>query len=837
MMEASRLGRYLAAMIVALGLVGAIHHASRTGHGQEPPAAAAGPATSDPLRSPPFDRITLIDGTVLIIDPVSPRPLPAPETAKSKTKVRLKGTRTEIPLEGNIGLPGEPSKFKTPKQERAEDEEDDAHGTVKIHLLQDAEVRDFTVKRSSIKNIEYFEDILLAEGDRLVLARDFDRAFECFLRVKSRNPGWAGLDEHVNRLLFAEGSTALIAGDHERGLRLLRELLARNRGFPGLLDRIASAYSGWIARALDLGRFAKGRRFLHELQEMAPEHPVVHDLRNRFIARASQHVKDAESRSGPERLDALVDALRTWPALDGALSLYTKAFESVPTLDVAVNDVPRPLGPWLRSPADARVSRLLYRPILSSDSDDARAGKAPGQLAAALESSDLGRRLIFRLRGGIPWSDGSRQVTAADVARALIDRSDPSSSKFQARWADLLDRVESTDDTRVEVRLNRPLYKLGAWFEWPVGPAHAGIDGRVATVEQRRQLVSDGLFLCVSSSDRTIELSRALGAVAGSPAATPVAPVRRIRELRFPHARAMIGALVQGEVSLAAHVPPDQIAVLQSTADVKVGRYTHPLIHMIALDGRNPVLRNRSLRRSLSQAIDRRVLLEETLLHRPPDAGNVVADGPFPKGSYADAPGVKPLEHNTSLAVMLVAAARKELGGAPIELTFEYPAIPEAQAVVPLIAEAFRFAGVRIETVERPESQLETELRAGRRFDLAYRALRCEEPVLDAGVLLCPGYDAAPDADALASATSTRILQLLLQLERAADVPAARGLVIQIDREARDELPVLPLWQVVDHYAWRTRLTGPGDVADQLYQGIESWEIKPWIAKDPWTTR
>ena len=238
-----------------------------------------------------------------------------------------------------------------------------------------------------------------------------------------------------------------------------------------MLDRIASAYSGWIARALELGKFAKGRRFLHELQEMAPEHPVVRDLRNRFIARASQHVKDAESRSGPERLDALVDALRIWPTLDGAASLYTRAFEAVPTLDVAVSDVPRPLGPWLRSPADARVSRLVYRPILSSDSDDARAGKAPGQLAAALESSDLGRRLIFRLRGGIFWSDRSRQVTAADVARALIDRSDPNSAKFQARWADLLDRVESTDDTRVEVRLNRPLFKLGAWFEWPVGPA------------------------------------------------------------------------------------------------------------------------------------------------------------------------------------------------------------------------------------------------------------------------------------------------------------------------------------------------------------------------------
>ena len=97
----------------------------------------------------------------------------------------------------------------------------------------------------------------------------------------------------------------------------------------------------------------------------------------------------------------------------------------------------------------------------------------------------------------------------------------------------------------------------------------------------------------------------------------------------------------------------------------------------------NPVLKNRSLRRGLSQAIDRRVLLEETLLHRAADADNAVADGPFPKGSYADAAGVKPLVHNTSLSVMLVAAARKELGGAAIELKFEYPAIPEAQAVVP----------------------------------------------------------------------------------------------------------------------------------------------------------
>ena len=228
-------GRFLAAIGSSLCLVELLSILSFSGWGQEA-APAAGPATTDLLRSPPFDRITLIDGTVLIVDPVSPRPLPALDPAKTRKqeKARPKGSKVEIPLEGNIGLPGEPSKFRTPQQEKAEEEqEEESVRTVKIHLLQEAEVRDFTVKRSSIKTIEYFEDLLLAEGDRLTLARDFARAFECFLRVKTRNPDWPRLDDHVNRLLFAEGSAAMLEGDHERGLRLLRELLGRKRDLPG----------------------------------------------------------------------------------------------------------------------------------------------------------------------------------------------------------------------------------------------------------------------------------------------------------------------------------------------------------------------------------------------------------------------------------------------------------------------------------------------------------------------------------------------------------------------------------------------------------------------------
>jgi peptide/nickel transport system substrate-binding protein len=285
---------------------------------------------------------------------------------------------------------------------------------------------------------------------------------------------------------------------------------------------------------------------------------------------------------------------------------------------------------------------------------------------------------------------------------------------------------------------------------------------------------------------------------------------------------------------LIDHVPPDQVDSLAATEHIKVGVYTKPLVHVIALDGRNPALRSRSLRRGISYAIDRKGLLEDHVLKHPAAGADAVADGPMPRGNYADAPGVKPLESHMWLAKMLVAAARKELHNAPIKLNFEYPAIPEVQAVIEKLAASIREAGVEIVTAEVRPSQLESELRAGRRFELAYRILRCDEPVLDAGALICPGYDAPPEADALASIASPRVLQLLLQLERAAEWPTARGLALQIDRESRDELPVIPLWQLVDHYAWRDRLRGPGKAAAELYQGIESWDIAPWIAKDAW---
>lgn len=795
--------------------------------GQAPPAAKtdnAIPASDvDLLAAAPFDRITLIDNTVLLVDPVLPRPLPAYDAAKEAQKRRGK---REIPREGNITPQGE----KQQKIEVPKDEEDDAASKLAIHLIQ-GDVRDYVVRRSSIKTIEYFEDMLLAEGERLTLARDYTRAFECYLRVQTRDPKWRGLDGHVNRLLFAEGNAALLDGNAERGLRLLGELWTRDKNFPGLADKLAASYSGRAGRAYELGLFALGRKILHDAEPLAPDHPLLREVRERFVNRAKGLVQNASKAEGGGRVDALAEALRVWPTQDGTDAAYREAFAAAPTLEVAVDDVPRGVGPWVRSPADARVSRLLYLPPLAADDEPSARGEPPDQLAAKLTSADLGRRLTIELKPGVTWSDGSRPVAAIDLARALTDAVEPTSPRFSARWSDLLDRVDTPDETHVEVRLTRATLKPGAWLLGPVGPAHGGGDGRVVTADRGRELVVDGPYRWTDAGPDRAELAAPDGSASGP---APRVKIRRVKEVRYPNALQTLGAFRRGEVALVEHVPPDRVAELEKTPDVHVGRYAKPFLHRIALDGRNPALKNRRLRRGLSYAIDRKTLLEETLLRRPADDANRASDGVFAKGDYADAPDVAPLGYDPILAKALIVAARKELGGGPIKLTFEYPATPEAQAVAPKLIEALKLAGVEVVATERPESVLEAELRAGRRFDLAYRATRCDEPATDAGPLISPSYDAPAGVNPLAAVASDRILQLLIQLERAPEWPTAKGLATQIDRECRDELPVIPLWQVEGHYAWHSRLKGPKKVSNSLYEGIATWEVEPWFAKDPW---
>ncbi|RUL89505.1 ABC transporter substrate-binding protein [Tautonia sociabilis] len=798
--------RPLSAGLVALALVLSALGAGLTA---QPTQDVSLPTDRDLLRDPPFDRLTLIDGTVLIVDPVSPRPLP------DKEEIRKAESEEQPRYERVGGL----LVSKAPELKR-----DPSENAIVIRT-QDEEPRDYYVKILSIREVDYFEDLLLAEAVRRARSGDFGRAFELVLAVQTRAPDWPGLRETSDRITLLEGEDALTRGRVDDGLRLLGELYRRSPDFPGLKPRLAEAYADRIGLALEQGAFALGRRVLSDLKALAPESPIISQMERRFVDRARRLAEQADRLDGPDRVERLAEALRIWPSDDEIAQRYRAAFSEAPVLDVAVLDVPRRPGPFVECPADDRVIQLLYLPILADTSEEAKRGGRDRQIAAELTSGDIGRRLVIEVKQGLSWNDGSRPVASADVARALSDRALPSTIGYDARWASLLSRVTLLDERSVEVVLNRAPLDPAAWLLIPVGPAHGGRDGLVWTPDGPRPIGS-GPYTLGPLSPTTARLDRADGSTAAT------VPIARIQERRYVSPADPVSALRRGDVTLLESVPLDQLDTLSEEPAIRIGRYRAPRMHWLAIDGRNPLLRNRSLRRGLSFAIDREKLLEERVLRRPLEAATVPSDGPFPVGSFADAPDVSPLAHDPLLAKMMVRAAKQELGEDSIALTLAYPAIPTARAVIPRLVEAFEDAGLEVTPIERPPSDLESELRRGARFDLAYRTARIDDPVRNAGPVLCPGYTAPPQADGLGALASPRILQLLLRLEQVQDLPTARELVITIDRETRDELPIIPLWQLQEHFAWRTRLTGPAEEADTLYEGIESWTIEPWFAPD-----
>jgi ABC-type oligopeptide transport system substrate-binding subunit len=67
----------------------------------------------------------------------------------------------------------------------------------------------------------------------------------------------------------------------------------------------------------------------------------------------------------------------------------------------------------------------------------------------------------------------------------------------------------------------------------------------------------------------------------------------------------------------------------------------------------------------------------------------------------------------------------------------------------------------------------------------------------------------------------------LRDLDTATNWKDARARLAELHEIASHELPVIPLWQTVNHFAYRANVRGIGDSPVTLYQNIEQWNSAP----------
>ena len=146
-------------------------------------------------------------------------------------------------------------------------------------------------------------------------------------------------------------------------------------------------------------------------------------------------------------------------------------------------------------------------------------------------------------------------------------------------------------------------------------------------------------------------------------------------------------------------------------------------------------------------------------------------------------------------------------------LVLAYPPNETAEAACKTIKRQLEVLGLRIRLEELPPNP---PARIPEHVDLMYAELAMWEPVVDAGRLL--------NDDGLSGGCSSYMSLALGQLEQADDWLKVGAKLRDIHRIAHDDVAVVPLWQLTDHFAYHRSIKGVGSRPVSLYQNIEQWQ-------------
>jgi tetratricopeptide (TPR) repeat protein len=719
-----------------------------------------------------------------------------------------------------------------------------------VRTLDDPDT-EYEVVWRDIVEIKLFEQLILDEAEKLVAAEQFNEAYDYYLYLERHHPKLPGLDASLQKYLFAEAQAWQRGGQYDQALAMLNELYARNPNYEGLGAALDTAAGKLIEKEVDAEKYAAARQLVQALASKHSQSPVAAQWTSQLQEQARQGLRsardDLEAERFREAADAARQTMRVWP-LDEARQIWAEAHRRFPRVVVGVT-LPggRQDNESMVDWAARRSARLFNRKLLEFQGYGPQGGQYQCPVGQ-IERLDLGLRLSVRLRPNTPWSSGEGVLTGHDVARRLLAMADPAHPAYRRDWSELLAAVAVPDLYEVDVELRR---------------AHVHPDGMLQTALRRwsesaendPQAPSIGPYVVDSVNDERVTYlanERYFAASSTQP--------KEIVERYFPQARKGIAALRNGDLGVLDRILPWEVAAMREEKRLVVEPYAVPTIHCLVPNQDKPFLARRSFRRGLLYGIHRQQILAEQLTRGNAELGRLVS-GPLPRGSGIDDPlgyayneDVPLRPWNPYLARTLLNVARVELAPAadkredkssaakkpdaagkasedkqdhqtelpPLpSLVLAHPPHDVARVACRAIQRQWKLLGLDVTLKETsPQSPATVE----GDWDLLFVELAMWEPILDARRLLGSG--------GLVRHASPYMDQALRELELAEDWKRARQRLLEVHRLAHDDLDIIPLWQITEHFAYHKGLEGVGSRPAMLYQNIESWHSPPWFSED-----
>lgn len=545
-------------------------------------------------------------------------------------------------------------------------------------------------------------------------------------------------------------------------------------------------------------------------------------IRKQLHERAQALFKEAQALPKAEGMRLLQDAVAIWPRLPGARDELARRNGTFRTLVVGVPALPEQMSPataWTYT--EKQVLSLLFDRLCQVEVDEN--GKHYRSHCAEIPPSGSG---LWRLNRQVYWSNGE-PVTATDIRHTalLTDRRD--SVGRHGLWRDYLDvPVPQENPFHVNISLRQGLLDPLAPLTFHLVPQyfHKNQLGRTDDAEFAKAPLGSGPFHYVS---RKVEDGRIYAVFHANPHDLRGEP-RLIREVRMVAWTDPEKDLAKAQPDLLLDAPREHLASLKKLGYTEVRGLGNSGVSVIAVNHRRAALKSQSLRRALSQAIDRKGLLDRHF------AGGTPSNSPFPRRSWAICPAPRVPE-----MLFQLEAAKSSAGQVskdrPVAITLKHAAgDASVQAACNEIAQRMQAvltkAGVpaSLEAVALAPRHLQKSLHE-RDYDLLYLT----ETDLDDPVRLSLLFDVSPDASSpggsnyLGYEGDIKLQELLRAAVKHRQFSVAQSNMHAVHAHLYETMPMIPLWQLDTHILSRPNLRIPTTLTQDVFAHIRDWKITP----------
>ena len=722
-------------------------------------------------------------------------------------------------------------------------------GVLKLRRLSHPSIP-YELNWSAIQKIELFEQMLLEEAERLTASNEFAEAFEYYSFLATNYSRLPALEAALQNHLWREASTTYAAGKRDEAWPVLQALYLRNPEYPRLANAMQAVSDDIIKAHLDDENFAAARATVDALEKAYPKLQLENIARWRAKFETDAQAQMAAARAAlaaeqySEARDAVATARSILPSVEGGAELWKEIQGTAPEIRVGVTQLAAPanlsaLPTW----PQARVTGVAD-PRLVDLVDFGAEGGVYASPWGEITTSDDGLQTTLRLSPAAI----SQGLAPSAIALQLTEMARPDSPRVQDDLAALVDHVSIADGQDVTIHWRHPHIRPETFLQAPL---------RWLTTTER----SPGLWFEPVGKPKPTREQRYQRT--GRAAAGENQP-RFVVEQVFASDDAAIEALLRGDVDVLDRVPPWQIDRLEKAEDVVIAPYRLPTIHVLIPNFKNPLLETREFRRALSYGIDAESIVRDILLGGGARPGYRTLSGPFPAGAtlndpvgYAYDAEIATRPYEPRLASLLAGVARQtlakreaeakraeerkaqqaaertakekpdagehRLSGAaeeqakekdpppPPPLLLAHPADPVARLACQSIKIQLDGVGIPVKLVEFRGDAPAADLK----YDLLYAELAMWEPILDARRLL--------GRHGLAGHTSPLVSLALDQLAQSENWTQARAQLNEIHRIAHYDLPVVPLWQTANYFAYRKSIDGVGENPVTLYQNLPAW--------------